>query len=157
MCPMKVFLWKFYLPLRIKLSTGPVLFQNAHPLKTHTLLIHAVCSQCGGSIGGLLRAKGLSAPQYMRVSMHVHLPVRCGITEGGEAEYAAIIHCCGSAHSHVSAGDQCQTGKVTGLQSVLSPSLQSLKNPADDQVKFDSVKQIIFLSRRHGAMLRFRS
>lgn len=29
--------------------------------------------------------------------------------------------------SHVTAGDQCQTGKVTGLQSVLAPSLQSFK------------------------------
>lgn len=59
--------------------------------------------------------------------------------------------------SHVTAGDQCQTGKVTGLRTALSPSLQSLKNPADSQAKFDSVRQIICLSRRHGAVLRFGS
>ena len=39
--------------------------------------------------------------------------------------------------SHVTAGDQCQTGKVTGLQSALSQFPQ-LKNPAEIHSKFEN-------------------
>lgn len=52
---MKVFLCKFWLPLRIKLRTGPLLFGMPIPSHTYTLLIcDLLCSWCGRNIGELL-------------------------------------------------------------------------------------------------------
>lgn len=85
---------------RIKRWTSA--FGKVHPPRnthTHTLLIcDLLCSRCVGSIGVLLSERWFirSTVGIVCVCMCLYLPLHM-CHSGGGAEYAAIIHCCGSA------------------------------------------------------------
>lgn len=110
---------------QIKHWTGA--FDKVHPPRnthTHTLLIcDLLCSWCVGSIGVLLSERWFirSTVGIVCVCMCMYLPLhmchRVGVKQSMQPSFTAV-----GQPSHTTAGDQCQTGKVTGLQSALTPS-----------------------------------
>lgn len=84
LCPMKVFLWKFYFPLRIKLSTGPC----PPPQNTHSRASNLYVLNADGAVAML-------DVVCMCASVWICQCVTALQGAVGGWEDAAIIHCCG--------------------------------------------------------------